>query len=113
MVATGETSTTRIIPTCNSRASIYPRKGQINNYAKTYINVNKSEGKWDQLPTAETSVLVWLDKGLNTISFTESCRYNGPNIDKVEIHETDQTMEKPDIEKPYPESCKEIDEYKM
>ncbi len=35
---------------------------QINNYAKTYINVNKSEGKWDQLPTAETSVLVWLDK---------------------------------------------------
>ena len=86
---------------------------QINNYAKTYINVNKSEGKWDQLPTAETSVLVWLDKGLNTISFTESCRYNGPNIDKVEIHETDQTMEKPDIEKPYPESCKEIDEYKI
>ena len=86
---------------------------QINNYAKTYINVNKSEGKWDQLPTAETSVLVWLDKGLNTISFTESCRYDGPNIDKIEIHETDQTMEKPDIEKPYPESCKEIDEYKI
>lgn len=86
---------------------------QINNYAKTYINVNKSEGKWDQLPTAETSVLIWLDKGLNTISFTESCRYDGPNIDKIEIHETDQTMEKPDIEKPYPESCKEIDEYKI
>ena len=86
---------------------------QINNYAKPYINVNKSEGKWDQLPTAETSVLVWLDKGLNTISFTESCRYDGPNIDKIEIHETDQTMEKPDIEKPYPESCKEIDEYKI
>lgn len=30
MVATWETSTTRIIPTCNSRASIYPRKGRMN-----------------------------------------------------------------------------------
>lgn len=64
--------------------------------------MNKSEGKWDQLPTAETSVLVWLDKGLNTISFTESCRYNGPNIDKVEIHETDQTMENPTSKNPIP-----------
>ena len=86
---------------------------QTNNYAKIYINVNKSQGGWDQLPTAETSVLVWLDKGLNTISFTESCRNSGPNIDKIEIHETDEPMERPDIEKPYPESCKEIDEYKI
>lgn len=86
---------------------------QTNNYAKIYINVNKSQGGWDQLPTAETSVLVWLDKGLNTITFTESCRNSGPNIDKIEIHETDETMERPDIEKPYPESCKEIDEYKI
>ena len=86
---------------------------QINNYAKTYINVNKSPGKWEEASTAETSVPVWFDKGLNTISFTESGRSDGPNFDKIEIHLTDTVIEKPDIEKPYPESCKTIDEFKI
>lgn len=86
---------------------------QVNNYAKTYINVNKSEGKWEEPSVAETHVLVWFDKGLNTISFTESGRSDGPNFDKIEIHLTDEVIEKPDIEKPYPESCKLIDEFKI
>lgn len=86
---------------------------KVNNYPEVECSV-KGTAKWDTPPAETTSVLVYMAAGKNNIKITPyPTTSGGPNIDKIEIHETDESMERPDTEKPYPESCKEIDEYKI
>lgn len=70
-------------------------------------------GDWNDGPSAMMSTLIYLNKGKNTLQFGTATD-DGPNLDKFEIHTTDQVMEKPAIDdNPFPEQCEGQNDYKI
>ena len=69
---------------------------KVNQYERKIIRTAKTDN-WDGAPAGEVSVLIYLDKGVNKIVFN-SYNDDGPNLDKFEIHETDEEIERPQVE---------------
>lgn len=80
-----------------SMGSGRPMAVKVNQYVKTIVRTNDSPN-WDSAPTAEMSVLIYFDKGLNVMDLSTH-NEDGPNLDKLEIYKTNQTIAKPAIEK--------------
>ncbi len=70
---------------------------KVNQYEKIVITT-KDSPNWDDAPTSMVSTLIYMDKGKNKITFS-TYNDNGPNLDKFEIHQTTQSIPKPDVEK--------------
>ncbi|MDR1682129.1 MAG: hypothetical protein LBS25_01890 [Candidatus Symbiothrix sp.] len=70
---------------------------KVNQYEKIIITTNDSPN-WNDAPTATVSTLIYMDKGKNKITLGTH-NDDGPNLDKLEIHTTDQTIPKPTVEK--------------
>lgn len=68
---------------------------QVNQYEKIIITTLNSPS-WDNAPASMVSTLVYMDKGVNRITFT-SHNDDGPNLDKFEIHQTTESIPKPGI----------------
>lgn len=68
---------------------------KVNQYEKIIITTNNSPN-WDNAPTAEVSTLIYMDKGNNRITLGTN-NDNGPNLDKLEIHKTGESIPKPNI----------------
>lgn len=68
---------------------------KVNQYERTIIRTQDTPD-WNGAPALETSLLVYLDKGANKIVFN-SYNDDGPNLDKIEIHETDESIDRPDV----------------
>lgn len=66
---------------------------KVNQYEKTVITT-KNSPDWNDAPTSEVSTLIYMDKGKNRIIMSLQ-NDNGPNLDKFEIHQTNQTIPKP------------------
>jgi len=80
-----------------SMGSNRPLTIKVNHYQKSIIRTLDSPN-WDNAPASMVSTLVYLDKGKNTFTFGLH-EDNGPNLDKFEIHLTEQTIEIPPVEK--------------
>lgn len=70
---------------------------KVNQYEKTVLTTGQSPN-WDDAPTAMVSTLIYMDKGKNKITLSTH-NDNGPNLDKLEIHQTEQSIPKPNVEK--------------
>lgn len=70
---------------------------KVNQYEKIIITT-KNSPNWDDAPASEVSTQIYMDKGKNRITFGTH-NDNGPNLDKFEIHQTTETMPKPNVEK--------------
>lgn len=69
---------------------------KVNQYKKSIIRTKDSQN-WNDAPPAEVSTLIYLDKGKNKLTFGT---YNddGPNLDKFEIHQTNESIPQPEVE---------------
>ncbi len=68
---------------------------KINRYEKMVIRT-KDSPDWNNAPPSMVSTLIYLDKGKNKLTFGTH-NDDGPNLDKFEIHETTETIDKPKI----------------
>ncbi|MDR1122074.1 MAG: T9SS type A sorting domain-containing protein [Dysgonamonadaceae bacterium] len=68
---------------------------KVNRYEKIIITTQNSPN-WDNAPAVEVSTLIYMDKGKNRITLGTH-NDNGPNLDKLEIHKTGESMAKPKI----------------
>ncbi|OJV40715.1 MAG: hypothetical protein BGO29_05775 [Bacteroidales bacterium 36-12] len=68
---------------------------KVNQYEKTIITT-KNSPNWDNAPASEISTLIYMDKGKNRITLGTN-NDNGPNLDKLEIHKTGESISKPKI----------------
>ena len=80
-----------------SMGSNRPLTIKVNYYQKSIIRTQDSPN-WVNAPASMVSTLIYLDKGKNTFTFGLH-EDNGPNLDKFEIHLTEQTIEIPLVEK--------------
>lgn len=68
---------------------------KVNQYEKIIITT-KNSPDWNNAPASEISTLIYMDKGKNKITFS-SHNDDGPNLDKFEIHQTNETLPKPAV----------------
>ncbi|MDR0543109.1 MAG: glycoside hydrolase family 3 C-terminal domain-containing protein [Dysgonamonadaceae bacterium] len=80
-----------------SMGSGRPLSIKVNQYRKSVVMTENSPA-WDEAPASMVSTLIYLDAGKNKLTF--GCHNDhGPNLDKFEIHSTNQSLPQPEIEK--------------
>ncbi|MDR1683311.1 MAG: beta-glucosidase, partial [Candidatus Symbiothrix sp.] len=80
-----------------SMGSGRPLSIKVNHYRKSVVMTENSPA-WDDAPASMVSTLIYLDAGKNKLTF--GCHNDhGPNLDKFEIHQTNQTIPQPEVEK--------------
>ena len=81
---------------CMEQRSMFIKVG---NYEQTVVQIKAGTPDWNLPPTGVLSSAIYLNKGKNTLKI--GCfNGSGPNLDKFEILETTEVLDKPFVEKP-------------